>query len=51
MRLASLELNAFGSYRQKTILRFDRVSSYGLFMISGDTGAGKLVEVRVKCGN
>lgn len=41
MRLASLELNAFGSYRQKTILRFDRVSSYGLFMISGDTGAGK----------
>ncbi|WP_195853416.1 AAA family ATPase [Aerococcus urinae] len=36
-----LEMNAFGSYRDLTVIEFDRVRPYGLFMISGDTGAGK----------
>ncbi|MCY3039651.1 AAA family ATPase [Aerococcus sp. Group 2] len=36
-----LEMNAFGSYRDLTVIDFDRVRPYGLFMISGDTGAGK----------
>ncbi|MCY3062057.1 AAA family ATPase [Aerococcus sp. Group 1] len=36
-----LEMNAFGSYRDLTVIDFDRVRPYGLFMISGDTGTGK----------
>ncbi|MDK6728021.1 hypothetical protein CYJ29_06340 [Aerococcus loyolae] len=36
-----LEMNAFGSYRDQTVIDFDQVRPYGLFMISGDTGAGK----------
>ncbi len=39
MRPIRLEMTAFGSYKEKTIINFDRLS--GLFLVTGDTGAGK----------
>ena len=39
MRPIRLEMTAFGSYKEKTVIDFDRLS--GLFLVTGDTGAGK----------
>ena len=39
MRPIRLEMTAFGSYKEKTIINFDKLA--GLFLITGDTGAGK----------
>ena len=35
-----LEMSAFGSYAEKTIIDFSKMNN-GLFLITGDTGAGK----------
>ena len=40
MRPIILEMTAFGSYAKKTVVDFDRLT-HGLYLISGDTGAGK----------
>ncbi len=39
MRPIKLEMTAFCSYKEHTIIPFDRLS--GLYLITGDTGAGK----------
>src|SRR5260370_5854159 len=41
MRLHSLELQAFGPYATAQGVDFDRLSSGGLFLLEGPTGAGK----------
>ena len=40
MRPLSLEMTAFGSYAETTMLPFEKLS-HGLFLVTGDTGAGK----------
>ena len=40
MRPLSLEMTAFGSYAEKTVLPFESLSR-GLYLVTGDTGAGK----------
>ena len=40
MRPVLLEMTAFGSYAKKTTVDFERLS-HGLYLITGDTGAGK----------
>ncbi len=40
MKPIFLEMTAFGSYKEKTSIDFDRFSC-GLYLITGDTGAGK----------
>lgn len=40
MRPIRLEMNAFGSYAEKTVIDFSKMQN-GLFLITGDTGAGK----------
>ncbi|HVB42287.1 MAG TPA: AAA family ATPase [Streptosporangiaceae bacterium] len=41
MRLHSLELQAFGPYATAQRIDFDRLTSGGLFLLEGPTGAGK----------
>ena len=41
MRPVRLEISAFGPYADKVEIPFDRLGSNGLYLISGDTGAGK----------
>ena len=40
MKPITLEMTAFGSYAEKTVIHFDEFQQ-GLFLISGETGAGK----------
>ena len=40
MRPIRLEMTAFGSYAGHSVIPFDRLEP-GLFLITGDTGAGK----------
>ena len=40
MKPVLLEMTAFGSYAKKTEISFDRLT-HGLYLITGDTGAGK----------
>lgn len=40
MRPIRLEMSAFGSYAEKTVIDFSGISQ-GLFLVTGDTGAGK----------
>lgn len=40
MKPISLEMTAFGSYAEKTVLDFDQLR-HNLYLITGDTGAGK----------
>ncbi|MBQ2956735.1 MAG: SMC family ATPase [Clostridia bacterium] len=41
MRPVVLEMNMFGPYAAPTRLEFDRLGEKGVFLITGDTGAGK----------
>lgn len=41
MRPLTLEMNMFGPYAQPTRIEFDRLGERGVFLITGDTGAGK----------
>lgn len=36
-----MELSAFGPYKDKVIIDFTKVGANGIFLITGDTGAGK----------
>ena len=41
MRPIKLVLSAFGPYAGETVVDFDRLGDSGLYLITGDTGAGK----------
>lgn len=41
MRPIKLTISAFGPYADKAIIPFDNFGTQGLFLITGDTGAGK----------
>ena len=41
MRPIRLEMSAFGPYAEKTVLDMDRLGTEGMYLICGDTGAGK----------
>ena len=41
MRPIRLELSAFGPYAGSTVVDFDKLGKSGLYLITGDPGAGK----------
>ena len=41
MKPIKLTMSAFGPYREETIIDFDKLGESGLFLVTGDTGAGK----------
>ena len=41
MRPIKLEISAFGPYAGNTVLELDKLGSNGVYLITGDTGAGK----------
>lgn len=41
MRPLTLEMSAFGPYAGREIIDFDKLGTEGLYLITGDTGAGK----------
>lgn len=41
MRPIKLTMAAFGPYAGETVIDFDKLGENGIYLISGDTGAGK----------
>lgn len=41
MKVISLTMNAFMTYKEKTTIHFEEFMDHGLYLISGPTGAGK----------
>ena len=41
MKPIKLKMSAFGPYKNETIIDFDKLGENGLFLVTGDTGAGK----------
>lgn len=41
MRPIKLVVSAFGPYKEETVFELERLGSHGLYLITGDTGAGK----------
>ncbi|GAB3525902.1 AAA family ATPase [Arthrobacter monumenti] len=41
MRISRLEIQAFGPFANREVIDFDQLSSQGLFLLNGPTGAGK----------
>ncbi len=41
MRPITLTMSAFGPYAEKTVVDFDKLGQNGIYLIAGDTGAGK----------
>ena len=41
MRPMKLTMSAFGPYADLTVIDMDKLTSGGLYLITGDTGAGK----------
>lgn len=41
MRPTKLVMSAFGTYAEKTVIDLDKLGRSGLYLIAGDTGAGK----------
>lgn len=41
MKPISLEISAFGPYKNKEVVDFEKIGQNGIFLITGDTGAGK----------
>ncbi|HJK48864.1 MAG TPA: AAA family ATPase, partial [Methanocorpusculum sp.] len=41
MRPVRLVMSAFGPYAKETVIDFSQFGSSGIFLITGDTGAGK----------
>ncbi|MBR6736649.1 MAG: SMC family ATPase, partial [Oscillospiraceae bacterium] len=41
MRPLTLNISAFGPYSGRTVIDFDKLGKNGLYLITGDTGAGK----------
>ena len=41
MRPVRLEMSAFGPYAGREVIDFDKLGTEGLYLITGDTGAGK----------
>ena len=41
MRPIKLSMSAFGPYAGKTVLELDQLGTRGLYLVTGDTGAGK----------
>lgn len=41
MRPVKLTISAFGPYAGETVLDFDKLGTQGLYLVTGDTGAGK----------
>lgn len=41
MRPTKLIITGFGPYAERTVIEFDKLGTHGLYLICGDTGAGK----------
>ena len=41
MKPIKLIMQAFGPYGKETVVDFEKIGNHGLYLITGDTGAGK----------